>query len=774
MPADVLRFGDGLELDRGAYELRRSGRSLKLERIPMEILLLLVERRGQLVSREDIIARIWGKDVHLDTDNSINAAMRKIRQVLKDNPEQPLFVQTVTGKGYRFIAQVGMVVEGADDPGFEDSSRGNGRSRHSPDGDGQSAFPLEGGTMIGRTMIASATNPEPTRQDAIASPGSGQAAGTALPPCQEQLQVPRAKRRISLRLLGAVIFCSLVALIAYRFRPASPAPHVKGIRQITHVGTVVPNENLVATDSRVYFVDTENGEHQLRSVSLDGETVFPVEKPFRTTAFFDVSPSGSELLIGEVVRQFPPTNWRRALWRLPVPDGVPRRVGDLFADDAAWSPDSRTIAYTTEYDQSVNLADGDGGNIRRLASFPGSPFKPRWSPDGKLIRISVTDQAGPGISLWQVDASGHNVTRMLPDWSSAGRAWAGRWSRDGRYFLFTGFQGGRKNIWAISDKRDFFRRGGAQPVQLTDGPLDFYLPTLSNDGKKIYAVGTQSHGQLMQLNGSSHQFEPYLDSLSADHVAFSPDGKWMAYIAYPECTLVRSRLDGSERLQLTFAPMRAYRPRWSPDGSQIAFEGTANVDALQKVYVVSANGGSPHLAVPGASAEQKVSDWSSDGESLLFGSSDRSGSAWSLRRLNLKTGTETVLPGSLGIGEGRLSPDGRYMAVLSLTGGLLVYDTVSGTTTRQLADFADYPAWSPDGKYVYYSNISRGFILTPEKTGIFRVKIADASIERLVPAPAFPIQGNWGIWFGLTPESSLLVMRNLGTSDIYTLDVELP
>ena len=69
-------------------------------------MLLLVERRGQLVSREDIIGRIWGKDVFLDTDSSINSAIRKIRQVLKDDPENPVFLQTVTGKGYRFIAAV--------------------------------------------------------------------------------------------------------------------------------------------------------------------------------------------------------------------------------------------------------------------------------------------------------------------------------------------------------------------------------------------------------------------------------------------------------------------------------------------------------------------------------------------------------------------------------------------------------------------------------------------------------------------------------------------
>ena len=106
MPADLVKFGDDLEIDRDACELRRSGRALKLERIPMELLCLLIERHGQLVTREDIIEEIWGKDVFLDTDNSINSAIRKIRQVLKDDPGNPAFIQTITGKGYRFIAPV--------------------------------------------------------------------------------------------------------------------------------------------------------------------------------------------------------------------------------------------------------------------------------------------------------------------------------------------------------------------------------------------------------------------------------------------------------------------------------------------------------------------------------------------------------------------------------------------------------------------------------------------------------------------------------------------
>ena len=103
---DSLRFGDDFELDFAAGQLYRSGRMLKLERIPMGILLSLVQQRGELVSREQIVEKIWGKDVYLDTDNAVNGAIRKIRQVLKDDPEQPRYIQTITGRGYRFIAPV--------------------------------------------------------------------------------------------------------------------------------------------------------------------------------------------------------------------------------------------------------------------------------------------------------------------------------------------------------------------------------------------------------------------------------------------------------------------------------------------------------------------------------------------------------------------------------------------------------------------------------------------------------------------------------------------
>ena len=107
-----IRFGEDFELDLRPRRLRRNDRVLKLERIPLEILILLLERRGEIVSRDEIVARIWGNDVFLDTDNSIRGAIRKVRQVLKDDPETPRFIQTVTGRGYRFIAPVVLSEEG--------------------------------------------------------------------------------------------------------------------------------------------------------------------------------------------------------------------------------------------------------------------------------------------------------------------------------------------------------------------------------------------------------------------------------------------------------------------------------------------------------------------------------------------------------------------------------------------------------------------------------------------------------------------------------------
>ena len=105
---ETLRFGD-FELDLAGYELRCQGRAVKLERRPMDLLVLLVEKRRQLVSRGDIVDCLWGKDVFVDVETGVNTAISKVRQALHDSSDAPSFVETIPGKGYRFIASVEIV-----------------------------------------------------------------------------------------------------------------------------------------------------------------------------------------------------------------------------------------------------------------------------------------------------------------------------------------------------------------------------------------------------------------------------------------------------------------------------------------------------------------------------------------------------------------------------------------------------------------------------------------------------------------------------------------
>ena len=98
-----------VELDLGRYELRRMGRRVKLEKKPMELLIFLVARREQMVSREDIVRKLWRSDLFIDTEPNVNNIVRKIRTALGDNSAKPRFLETVVGKGYRFIGPVRVI-----------------------------------------------------------------------------------------------------------------------------------------------------------------------------------------------------------------------------------------------------------------------------------------------------------------------------------------------------------------------------------------------------------------------------------------------------------------------------------------------------------------------------------------------------------------------------------------------------------------------------------------------------------------------------------------
>src|ERR1700723_3179600 len=98
-----------VEVDLGRYELRRSGRRIKIEKKPMDLLIFLLERREQMVYREDIVKKLWRSDLFIDTEKNVNNIVRKLRPALGDDADRPPFLETVVGKGYRFVGPVRVI-----------------------------------------------------------------------------------------------------------------------------------------------------------------------------------------------------------------------------------------------------------------------------------------------------------------------------------------------------------------------------------------------------------------------------------------------------------------------------------------------------------------------------------------------------------------------------------------------------------------------------------------------------------------------------------------
>jgi dipeptidyl aminopeptidase/acylaminoacyl peptidase len=372
--------------------------------------------------------------------------------------------------------------------------------------------------------------------------------------------------------------------------------------------------------------------------------------------------------------------------------------------------------------------------------------------------------------LWEVAADGSNLRPLLSGWNSSANECCGNWTADGRYFVFQSTRNRTTNIWARREQAGLFRLGSQEPVQLTIGPLNYNFPTPSLDGKKLYVVGEHKHGKLVRYDTKTQQLVSYLEGKSDEQLDFSRDGEWMAYVSYPEGILFRSKVDGEQRRQLSFPPMRAVLPRWSPDGKQIVF--TASTPGKPwKTYLISAEGGTPQQLTLDESAEHDPG-WSPDGKTLVFHAGTARDPSNRIYLLEMKTRQRSKLPGSEGLQSPRWSPDGRYIAAHNavLQNRLLLFDFTTQKWTELLSgQLAMGPHWSRDGKYIYFVGSHEGV------RAIFRIGIGDRKIElwaslkgeRLAPTV-------FGAWIGWTLDDQPLMLRDEGTEEIYALEWQTP
>ncbi len=582
---------------------------------------------------------------------------------------------------------------------------------------------------------------------------------------------PGRKRSVLLSALAGLALVLLAAL-AWLVRPLPP-PRVRSTMQITNDGW--PKGTFVNDGFRIYYTAAVGKEFRFFQVNAQGGE--PVAMPqLDGMRLLDISADHSQLLVK--------SNKDNTLWVASVLGSPPSRLGDLVVGEGArWSPSGNQIAYDIGREVRVALSDGSGSRI--LTTAENAPYGVRWSPDSRTIRFSVWTE--DTASLWEISADGAGLHRLFPK-STDYSHWYGVWTPDGKYYIFMS----QPHIWAVRESGNWLHFGSRVPVPLTNGPLRANGPQPSPDGKRIFFKGILDRGELVRCDPGTAQCIPYLSGLAATEVDYSRDAKWIAYVSYPDSSLWRSAVDGSQKLRLITPPLQGLSPRWAPDSMQIAFDAGRPNEAT-RVYVESASGEELRRLTSGECGRDGEfdPDWSPDGKSIVFGCMpegpksglNRDGAV--LRIIDLQSGRISVLPGSQGLWCPRWSPEGRYIAALAFPGPpkLMLYDLKTHEQNQIFTSKgAGWQTWSRDSQYVYFREYQENYGFRVVQTFYtrsnwyeyagpeYRVRVSDGKVESIAELPALIDYG----WVGIAPDGSLIGTRQAGTWEIYALDVKFP
>jgi len=717
----VFRFGD-VEVREREFSLVKAGEVSPVEPKAFRVLLMLLRNPQKLISKEELLNAVWG-DMAV-SENSLARSIALLRRLLGDESRHPHYIETVATVGYRLVCKVGV----------SEDLAGN----------------LEGTDRDVKP---------PTPVGEVAEQGAR----------SEGLTDSSHNRLRSWLPAGIPILAVGLATAVWFLRPALPSPTVTGPTQLTQDSVAKSyswwTTPMFTEGSRIYFQEVTPGDAwPLMQVSTEGGEPASMGNPLPFSMLVGLSPNGLELLI----RQGKIDYDSYSLWRVSLLGLQPHRVGNVNAvfKAAAWSPDGSVIYYGSSSD--IFAADADGSHPRLLLNTPGEPIWLRVSPDGSLLRFSVMDTQGAKISSWEVHSNGSGLRQLLPGFNNSANLCCGNWTPDGKYFVFQSMRGQVSTLWAMRETGDRWRKVSREPVQLTHGEMDAASPLPSKDGKRIFYIGTKLRGEVMRYDLKTHSLAPYLPGFSAQWLSFSRDGQRMAYVSYPQGILWQSRTDGSDRHQLTFPPMWAGVPRWSPDGSQIAFTGGPPGKPAQ-VFLIPAAGGDPEQLTSGDVGSGDAT-WSGDGNSLAYAGPWAIDSKIPLQIIDLNTRKVTVVPDSAGLFSPRWSPDGKYLlAGTTDYKRFMLYD-FSLRSWQQLTKSpigVGYPNWTPDGKCVYFnSGTEKG---SPE----YRICLGDRKIQ-LVADMAQAGRLLSDDWTGLAPDGSILGTRDTGSEEIYALDVKFP
>jgi len=509
---------------------------------------------------------------------------------------------------------------------------------------------------------------------------------------------------------------------------------------------------IVTDGTRLYF----ESQGQPVEMSVKGGTTAPLRASISGMQMLDISPDASKMLA--LKRDLNDETSRGSLWSVPVLGGSPRMLNNQTVRSAQWSPDGRLIASADL--NSVFVSDKDGVNIRKIWDAPSTTGPPHFSPDSRRIRVAVYDDkslAPP--KIWELNVDGGSPHRLALQWPEDAGLEDGQWTPDGKRFLFLSKRDGLNNIYELFDPPWFEPWKKPTAVRLTAGQIDVLAMTPSRDSAGLFVVGRISQGEMRVFDPQQRRFVPFLNGLAASSIAISPDKKWMAYADYPRHFLWRSKLDGSEKLQLT--DFYATMEQWSPDSKQIVFSD------WRQLYLISADGGVAEKLISNPNNEV-APFWSPDGKSITFNDFPNPGQPRAIKVLDLATRKISIMPGSEGYYVGEWSPDGKYMMAVAQNPSRLVLYTVKSGTWRDIKKFEEawgWCVWSNDSKSVY---VEMPTAVPGVEPGLYRLGIPDGSWKLTSTFDGLTLSSdNLEGFFALTSDGRLAMMSDTSVVQIY-------
>lgn len=657
---------------------------LRLPEQPFRILVALLERPQELVTREELHRRVWPEDTFVDFEQGLNRAVNKLREALGDSAGNPRFVETLPGRGYRFI-----------------------------------------GSVLNSDVEPPQAPPEPPPKRLFPAP----AIWTGL----------------------ALIVIILVSVWLFR---RAPIGLLTPARLTADNFTKYPPA--LTDGARVYFRASFEGETFLALAPAGGgpSTRIPFSPPSPYFQLQDIAPDGQDLLLTASES----AGAAASLWSLRIGDGGLRRLVNAPVVAAAYAPNGDRILFSSG--DRLNICRQDGSELRMVLEVPQSRLVMlSWSDDGESIRYEREDTTRRTSTAWELRLGG-TPGQLIANWPESRLAPLG-WALGGRLGLFESVG----SLWGRLESNGILSRGPAEPERLTSGEPEFSGPIRLRAGAPAFAIGVDRLGELQRLDARTMEYASLLDGVSAEAVRYSPDGRQLLYLSYPEAQLWVRHADGTRPVQLTTPPLVVTHARWSPDGSRIAFVGHQGRRGAGHIYVIDARGGTPQRMRTSEDANFSDPAWLPDGRLVfgLMGGSGRRELAY-LHVADARTGATARLAGSEGLYsprccsatgdltalQWRSDPGPRELVVVNWREGKRV-SHLSGVRAR-------FPEWTPSGEWIAFledDQLMRWYPGTPAAQRWLDVRIGEF--------------GGFQRSFSFGPDGSLLRTLNHDRQQVYSL-----